>query len=191
MGFSGVLIANRGEIAIRVARAAADAGIRSVAVYAEDDAESLHTRKTDEALPLRGKGAAAYLDGEQIIRLAREANCDAIHPGYGFLAENADFAQRCAEEGITFVGPSAATLRLFGDKVAARALAQEADVPVLPGTPTAVDLDGARAFFESLGPGAAIMLKAVAGGGGRGTRAVTRAEDLEPAFQRCQSEAKA
>ena len=95
-----LLIANRGEIAIRIARAAAELGIRTVAVYSDDDAQSLHTRKADDARPLSGLGAAAYLDVEQILRVARETGCDAVHPGYGFLSENADFARRCAEDGI-------------------------------------------------------------------------------------------
>ncbi|MFN4090265.1 MAG: biotin carboxylase N-terminal domain-containing protein, partial [Alphaproteobacteria bacterium] len=129
-----LLIANRGEIAIRIARAAADLGIRSVAVHSDDDATSLHTRKADATLPLGATGVPAYLDGERIIALAREADCDAIHPGYGFLAENATFAERCREAGLTFVGPDTSTLDLFGDKTKARALAERAGVPVLEGT---------------------------------------------------------
>lgn len=191
MGFSRVLIANRGEIAIRIARAAAELGIPSVAVYSEDDAESLHTRKADDAVALKGSGPAAYLDAEQIIAVAKEAGCDAIHPGYGFLAENAAFARRCAEEGIRFIGPSAETLELFGDKVKARDLAERAGVPVLPGTASPVTLEAAREFFRSAGEGRGIMLKAVAGGGGRGARAVRSLEELDEAFTRCQSEAKA
>ena len=108
---SNLLIANRGEIAIRIMRAAAELGIRTVAVFSEDDAASLHTRKADEARPLRGAGAAAYLDAEQIIAVAKDAGCDAIHPGYGFLSENAAFARRCAEAGIAFVGPRAGNPR--------------------------------------------------------------------------------
>ena len=104
---NSLLIANRGEIAIRIIRAAAEMGIRTVAIFPDDDAASLHTRKADEARRLNGAGAAAYLDGEQIIAIARDARCDAIHPGYGFLSENAGFARRCASAGITFVGPRA------------------------------------------------------------------------------------
>src|SRR5262245_9935768 len=111
-----LLVANRGEIAIRILRAASELGIRTVAIFSEDDASSLHTRKADEARPLCGAGVAAYLDGEHILAVAKEAGCDAIHPGYGFLSENAGFARRCVEEGITFVGPRAEILGLFGDK---------------------------------------------------------------------------
>ncbi|MCK9517462.1 MAG: carbamoyl-phosphate synthase large subunit [Dehalococcoidia bacterium] len=188
---SRVLVANRGEIAIRIARAADELGIQSVAVYSEDDAESLHTRKMDETLPLRGAGPAAYLNGDQVIALAKEANCDAIHPGYGFLSENPEFAERCSAEGLTFIGPSPATLGLFGDKVKARALAERAGVPILPGTEGGLTIDAAREFFRSAAKGRAIMLKAVAGGGGRGSRAVHSLDELDEAFARCQSEAKA
>ncbi len=186
-----LLIANRGEIAIRVMRAAAEMGLRTVAVFSADDANSLHTRKADAAVALRGAGAAAYLDGDQIIAAARSSGCDAIHPGYGFLSENADFARRCAQAGLTFIGPRPEVLELFGDKVQARALAERAGVPVLPGTPGATTLDQARAFFKSIGDGGAIMIKAVAGGGGRGMRPVTRADELEEAYTRCRSEARA
>jgi len=188
---NSLLIANRGEIAIRVIRAAAEMGIRTVAVFPDDDANSLHTRKADEARRLSGVGAAAYLDGEQIIALAKETGCDAIHPGYGFLSENAGFARRCAVEGITFVGPRAEILELFGDKVQARALAERCGVPILRGTLGPTSLEEARRFFSSLGERGAMMIKAVAGGGGRGMRAVSRLEEIEKAYQRCQSEARA
>ncbi|KJJ17965.1 Carbamoyl-phosphate synthase L chain protein [Pseudomonas aeruginosa] len=118
--FNALLIANRGEIAIRIARACADLGIRSVAVFAEDDAASLHVRKADVALPLAGRGVAAYLDMDRLVALALEQGCEAIHPGYGFLAENGEFARRCQRAGIHFVGPQAEVLDLFGDKAAAR-----------------------------------------------------------------------
>src|SRR5271169_6566003 len=110
-----LLVANRGEIAVRIMHAAAELGIRTVAVFSEDDASSLHTRRADEARPLRGVGTAAYLDIDQIVGIAQECGCDAIHPGYGFLSENAAFARRCAAAGITFVGPRAETLDIFGD----------------------------------------------------------------------------
>src|SRR5262245_21590243 len=184
-----LLIANRGEIAIRVIRAAAELGIRTVAVFSEDDAHSLHTRKADAARPLRGTGVAAYLDGEQLLAVAKETGCDAIHPGYGFLSENAEFARRCAEEGIIFVGPRAEILELFGDKGRARALAERCGVPVLPGTSRPTSLEQARAFLTSLGDGSAMMIKAVAGGGGRGMRAVHHPQEVEEAYSRCQSEA--
>jgi len=186
-----LLVANRGEIAVRIIRAAAELGIRTVAIYSEDDARSLHIRKADEARALRGRGAAAYLNGAQVIAAAREAGCDAIHPGYGFLAENAAFARQCREAGITFVGPRPEVLDLFGDKVRARELAGRFGVPLLEGTSGATSLEDVRKFMESLGEAGAIMIKAVGGGGGRGMRAVHRLEDIEEAYKRCQSEARA
>ena len=189
MPIRSLLIANRGEIAIRIARAAADLGIRSVAVYSHDDAESLHTRIADEAVALDARGVPAYLDIEAIVAAAVAAGCDAVHPGYGFLAENAALARACAHAGITFVGPSIANLELFGDKGRARAAAADSDVPTIPGIDRAVSLDEARAFLESLGEGGAIMLKALAGGGGRGTRAVQDPAELAETFERCRSEA--
>ncbi len=187
---TNLLVANRGEIAIRIMHAAAELGIRTLAIYSEDDATTLHTRKADEARPLRGAGADAYLDLEQIIAIAKAAGCDAIHPGYGFLSENAKFAHRCAEEGIRFVGPRAEILKLFGDKVQARLLAERAGVPVLPGTSGATSLKEAKEFLAALGAGGAMMIKAVAGGGGRGIRAVTKIDEVEEAYTRCQSEAR-
>ena len=190
MTVSKLLIANRGEIAIRIARAAADMGLPTVAVYSEDDARSLHLRMADEALALPGQGAAAYLNGPNVIAAAQAAECDAIHPGYGFLAERADFCRSCAEAGLTFIGPDVAHLELFGDKARARAAAAAVDVPVIRGLDRAVSLDEAHAFFASL-HGGAMIIKAVAGGGGRGTRAVLNAGSIDPAYQRCQSEAQA
>ena len=189
MNLTSLLIANRGEIAIRIARAAAELGLRTVAIFSEDDAQSLHTQKMDDALPLQGRGAAAYLDIEQILALAAQAGCNAIHPGYGFLSENAEFARRCTESGMTFVGPQAETLALFGDKGQARSLAERCDVPILPGTAGPTSVDEAKAFLASLGAGGAVMIKALAGGGGRGMRAVSAVDELEAAYARCQSEA--
>jgi acetyl/propionyl-CoA carboxylase alpha subunit/acetyl-CoA carboxylase carboxyltransferase component len=191
MSFTSLLIANRGEVAIRIARAAADLGLRTVAVYSEDDAQSLHVRVADEAFALTGSGAAAYLDEESIISAARVTGCDAIHPGYGFLSERAGFARRCAEAGITFIGPRPEHLELFGDKARARAAASVTGVPILRGLDRSVSLEEAKAFFESLGPGGAMMIKAIAGGGGRGSRAITDAVQIESAYRRCRSEAKA
>nr|WP_245729687.1 carboxyl transferase domain-containing protein [Pseudomonas benzenivorans] len=188
MPFSALLIANRGEIAIRIARAAHELGIRSVAVFAADDAASLHLRKADRAVALEGRGVPAYLDMDQLIAIARAEGCQAIHPGYGFLAENAEFARRCQAAGLVFVGPSAEVLALFGDKAAARALAERCDVPLVAGINRAVSLDEAREFCAAHG---AVMLKALAGGGGRGMRAVFAEAELEQAFARCQSEARA
>ena len=141
MPIRSLLIANRGEIAIRIARAAADLGIGSVAVYSQDDAESLHTRIADEAVALDARGVPAYLDIEAIVAAAVAAGCDAVHPGYGFLAENAALARACAHAGITFVGPSIANLELFGDKGRARAAAADSDVPTIPGIDGAVTQD--------------------------------------------------
>ncbi|HEY1427049.1 MAG TPA: biotin carboxylase N-terminal domain-containing protein, partial [Caulobacteraceae bacterium] len=186
-----LLIANRGEIAIRVARTAAELGLASVAVYAEDDAASLHVRRADEAVTLKGVGAAAYLDIEQIVEAAKASGADAIHPGYGFLSENAAFARACAAAGVTFVGPAPETLELFGDKTAALKLAASLGVPTLPGTRGATTLAEAQGFLASLGDGGAVMLKALAGGGGHGMRPAASADELAEAFPRCASEAKA
>lgn len=191
MPFRKLLIANRGEIAIRIARAAAESGLTTVAIHPADDAASLHARIADHAEQIPGRGARAYLDIEAVIAAAKAAGCDALHPGYGFLSENADLARRCAEEGITFVGPSPEALRLFGDKVAAKELAKRCGVPIIAGTVGPSTLEEVQAFFASLGDKPAVMIKAMAGGGGRGMRVVERAEDLADAYARCQSEAKA
>ena len=183
-----LLIANRGEIAVRIARTAAEMGLASVAVFSEDDAASLHTRRADTAVGLKGAGPAAYLDIDQVVAAAVSAGADAVHPGYGFLSENAAFARACAAAGLTFVGPSPETLELFGDKGRARALARQCGVPVLAGTDGRTTLQEARAFFAENG---AVMVKALAGGGGRGMRPATTLEELEQAFERCASEAKA
>jgi len=190
--FEKLLIANRGEIAIRISRAAAAEGVRSVAVYPEDDARCLHVRRADEAVVLRGRAAAAYLDIEQLLDVAHSSGCDAVHPGYGFLSESAEFARRCVEAGIRFVGPSPEILELFGDKVRAREVAESCGVPVAPGSAALADAAVAAAFFERCGPAdSAMMLKAVAGGGGRGIRIVRPGDDLAAAFERCRSEADA
>ncbi|MDP7640795.1 MAG: biotin carboxylase N-terminal domain-containing protein, partial [Candidatus Hydrogenedentes bacterium] len=143
----------------------------------------------DEAYALEGRGVPAYLNMDGIIEAAKECDCDAIHPGYGFLAENAAFAKKCAENGIVFIGPDVENLELFGDKGRARAAAAASDVPVLAGIDTPVSLQEARDFYASLGSRAGMMIKAIAGGGGRGTRAVTDASQIERAYKRCRSEA--
>lgn len=186
-----LLIANRGEIAVRIARTAAEMGIATVAVHSEDDAASLHNLVADETLGLRGTGPAAYLDVEQVLEAARSTGCDALHPGYGFLSERAAFARACAATGLTFVGPAPETLELFGDKGRARALATSTGVPVLPGTDGPTSLEEARTFLAALGPGGAVMVKAVSGGGGRGMRPVASSRELEEAYERCASEAAA
>ena len=187
--FKRLLIANRGEIAIRVARTAADLDIASIMIYSQDDAASLHVRAGDEALAMSGSGPSAYLDGPQILRLALETGCEAIHPGYGFLSENSAFARLCNNAGLVFVGPSPEALTLFGDKVQARALAKRIGAPVLPGSIGAATLEEAERFFGGLSEGSAVMLKAVAGGGGRGMREVHALADMAGAFERCRSEA--
>ncbi|MGH6626462.1 MAG: carboxyl transferase domain-containing protein [Burkholderiaceae bacterium] len=188
--FKKILIANRGEIALRLVRAAHDMGVRCVAVYAQDDAQALHARRADEALALDATGPAAYLDIGRILALARQAGCDAVHPGYGFMSERADFAQACADAGITFIGPTVEQLVLFGDKARARALAQQCGVPLMPGSQGEVSLEQAQAFFAAQ-RGAGVMIKAIGGGGGRGMRAVLDASDLPEAYARCVSEARA
>ncbi len=191
MPFNKLLIANRGEIAIRIARAAGETGLATVAIYPADDALSLHVRTADAAHEIPGRGARAYLDIEAVVAAAKATGCDALHPGYGFLSENAQLARRCAEQGITFVGPSPEALDLFGDKAKAKALARECGVPLIEGTGGATTLEQARDFFASLGPGGAVMIKAIAGGGGRGMRIVDDAARLDEAYARCQSEAMA
>jgi acetyl/propionyl-CoA carboxylase alpha subunit/acetyl-CoA carboxylase carboxyltransferase component len=185
---TSLLIANRGEIAIRIARAAAELGIRSVVVFSEDDAGALHVRRADHARALRGSGPAAYLDGAQLVDAAHATGCDAVHPGYGFLAERADFARRCLDAGLAFVGPRPEVLELLGDKTRARALAAAHGVPVLAGTDGPTSVEEARRFLAAHGP---ILLKALAGGGGRGMRVVRDVAELDDAFVRCRSEARA
>lgn len=189
MGSAAVLVANRGEIAVRVLQAAAEAGLRTVAVYADDDAAARHVQLADEAQPLGGTGPAAYLDADAVLTAARRSGCELVHPGYGFLSENADFAGRCAEAGLRFVGPSPEVLGLFGDKARARALAVRLDVPVLAGTQGPTSLAEAADFLAGLGPSAAVMVKAIGGGGGRGMRAVRHPDKLAAAWERCRSEA--
>ncbi len=186
-----LLIANRGEIAVRILRAAAELGMRTVAVFSQDDVESLHRRLADESRPLARAGAAAYLDIDAILRVAKDTGCDAIHPGYGFLSENAEFARRCAGANLTFVGPRPEVLALFGNKAHARATAERLGVPILSGTSEPTSLSEAVDFFDALPATGAMLIKAIGGGGGRGMRVVRRREELEDAYARCQSEARA
>ena len=191
MTISSILIANRGEISIRIARAASDLGRRTVAVWSEDDADSLHRRMADAAHPLAGKGPSAYLDMDAVVQAALDSGCDAVHPGYGFLSERAEFAQRCAATGLTFIGPSVEHLALFGDKARAREAALAAGVPVSRGLDRSVTLEEARDFLDGLPKGQAMIIKALAGGGGRGSRVVTGVDELDAAYARCRSEAQA
>ena len=185
-----VLIANRGEIAIRIAHAAAALGIEAVTIAPAADAAALHTTAgtSHSTLPPSSDPVAAYLDIDAVVQAGVDSGCDAVHPGYGFLAENAEFARRCSQAGMTFIGPSPEALELFGNKVHARELATRLDIPIVPGTAAAVSTaDDAVTAAEAIG--FPIMLKAAAGGGGRGIRAVTTADELPAAFERCQSEA--
>ena len=186
-----LLIANRGEIAVRIARAASDLGLQSSSVYAVEDAISLHRYRTDEAIALEARGVPAYLDIDHIVEIAIESQCDAVHPGYGFLSENAEFAERLQSAGIVFVGPSVDVLKQLGDKVAARQIAADCGIPVLAGSSHAVSLKDAITFFESLHAGQGMLIKAIAGGGGRGMRLVTEVHEIEEAYTRCASEAEA
>jgi len=192
--FQRVLISNRGEIAIRIAKAASSLGVESVGVYSPVDALSLHTRIATEAVAI-GNGSTddpvgAYLDVDALVAAAKESGCDCVHPGYGFLAENAGFAERCAEIGLTFIGPSPEALALFGDKVRARALATSLGIPVVPGSGEALDTpDRAAAVAGELGY--PVMLKAAGGGGGRGMRVVAEPDAMAESFDRCRGEAAA
>ncbi|MGE7982768.1 pyruvate carboxylase [Solibacillus sp. NPDC093137] len=187
-----ILVANRGEIAIRILRACNELHIKTVAIYSREDSGSYHRYKADEAyiVGVGKKPIDAYLDIEGIIKIAKEANVDAIHPGYGFLSENVDFARRCEEEGIQFIGPTSKHLNMFGDKVKAREQAVSAQIPVIPGTDGPVaNLEEVEQFSETYG--FPIMIKAALGGGGRGMRLVNSKEELQSAYDRAKSEAKA
>ncbi len=187
-----VFISNRGEIAIRIAKSATVLGVESVGVYPAIDALSLHTRGLTEShkIGTAEDSVGAYLNAEALVQTAKASGCDCLHPGYGFLSENAAFAELCAAEGITFIGPPPAALSLFGNKVRARALAESLGIPVVPGSAEPI---GSVREAENLANelGYPVMLKAAAGGGGRGLRVVERAEQLAEAFARCRSEAQA
>ncbi|HZJ53927.1 MAG TPA: pyruvate carboxylase [Myxococcaceae bacterium] len=188
-----VLCANRGEVAIRVFRACSELGIRTVAIYSDEDRVNEHRHKADEAYLIgRGKRPVeAYLGIEEILEVAESAGVDAIHPGYGFLSENGDFAEACEHRGIRFVGPRPSVVRLMGDKVAAKSLAQKVGVPVVPGItlegPEPEVVKAARAFFEKNGT---VLVKAAHGGGGRGMRVILQGADIESAIASARSESK-
>ncbi len=191
--FEKVLIANRGEIALRVIRTLREMGIRSVAVYSDADRSALHVRKADEAAHLGpSPSRESYLNIERILDAARRHGVNAIHPGYGFLSENAEFAQACVDAGFIFIGPPASAIAAMGSKTAARRIARDGGAPVVPGTEEGLIASpeghaAAAAFAEKAG--FPVMLKAVAGGGGKGMRRVDRAEDLAAAFDSASSEA--
>ncbi|MCM8750281.1 acetyl-CoA carboxylase biotin carboxylase subunit [Thermomicrobiaceae bacterium CFH 74404] len=188
--FRKVLVANRGEIAVRVMRACRELGIATVAVYSEADATALHVRYADEARCIGPAVATrSYLNIEALVQAARETGAEAVHPGYGFLAENAAFARACREAGLVFIGPSPEAIELMGDKAAARTLAREAGVPVVPGTPDKVSTEEALAAAEEIG--FPLMVKAAAGGGGRGIRVVECREELAGAVAIAAQEAQA
>lgn len=188
--FQKVLVANRGEIAVRVMRACRDLGIRSVAVYSEPDRGALHTRYADEAYCIGpGPVGESYLNAARIVETAVACGADAIHPGYGFLSERSSFAVACAEAGITFIGPSPKSLAELGDKVEARRIAREAGAPTVPGTASRVTMDEARQVANEIGY--PLLIKAAAGGGGKGIRLVERPEALEESLRIAASEASA
>src|SRR4051794_254991 len=186
--FRKVLIANRGEIAVRVIRTLREMRIGTVAIYSDVDRTSLHVRMADEAEHV-GPAASAesYLRIDRILDAARKHGAEAIHPGYGFLSENGDFAAACEDAGLGFIGPSANSIRLMGSKTSARRAAIAAGVPAAPGTDRGITFEEAREFAST--HGYPIMLKAVAGGGGKGMRRVDRESDLESAFRNAASEA--
>jgi acetyl-CoA carboxylase biotin carboxylase subunit len=185
-----VLIANRGEIALRVIRACREMGMATVAVYSDADRGALHVLHADEAYRLGPAPAAeSYLRGDLILEIARRAGADAVHPGYGFLSENAEFAEACAASGVTFIGPPASAMRVLGSKTKARQAADAAAMPRVPGSVTGL-ADVAEAVRVAADIGYPVMLKAAAGGGGKGMRAVTQAEDLAAAFTAASSEAE-
>ena len=191
MKIKKLLVANRGEIAVRVVRACREMGIATVAVYSEADREARHVQMADEAYAIGAAPATeSYLVVERLVETARRAGADAVHPGYGFLSENPAFAEACARAGLTFVGPPAAAMRRMGSKTAARTLARELGVPMVPGTLDAIgsDAEAARAAREI---GYPVMLKAAMGGGGKGMRLVRRAEDLPEALRAARAEAAA
>jgi acetyl-CoA carboxylase, biotin carboxylase subunit len=186
-----LLVANRGEIALRILRSARELGIRTVAVYSDADRQAPFVRFADEAFRLGGPAAAeSYLNGDRIIEIARAAGAEAIHPGYGFLSENAVFAEKVEENGLIFIGPAPESIRIMGDKLEAKKALRDFDVPMVPGSLAPMrDIGEARRFADSLG--FPVMLKASAGGGGKGMRIVHREEDLEEEMKRAAGEAQA
>ena len=183
-----ILIANRGEIAVRIIRACAEMGVRSVAIYTEPDRFSLHVKKADEAYSLGADPLAGYLNVHRIVNLAVATGCDAIHPGYGFLSENAEFAEVCARRGVTFIGPSAEVIRRMGDKTEARKAMIAAGLPVTPGSDgNLANVEEAVGLARELGY--PVMLKATSGGGGRGIRRCDNEEELRRNYDRVISEA--
>ena len=187
--FSKILVANRGEVAVRIIRACKEMGIQTVAVYSEADRDSLPVALADERICIGGNAAAeSYLNQKNIISAALASGAEAIHPGYGFLSENADFARLCAENGIVFIGPKSEVISAMGDKDASRQLMQKVGVPVVPGTEILKDAEEAKRLAKETGY--PLLVKATAGGGGKGIRVVEKEDDLEEAFLTASREAE-
>ena len=186
--FKKILVANRGEIAVRIVRACSEMGIKSVAIYADADRHALHVKKADEAYNLGADPVAGYLNAHNIVNVAVAAGCDALHPGYGFLSENPELAEICARRGIKFIGPNASVIRQMGDKIEARKAMTDAGIPCTPGSDgNLADLDEAIGLAKKIGY--PVMLKATNGGGGRGIRRCDSEKELLGNYDRVISEA--
>ena len=184
---STVLIANRSEIALRIQATCHARGLRTVAVYAPEDRELLFVANASMAYPLTGQGSRAYLQQDELIAIALRAGADAVHPGYGFLSENVNFAKACKESGIVFIGPGIDQIEAMGDKLSAKSLMKKAGVPTVPGSDGGVaNVEEAKIVAEKIG--LPVIIKASAGGGGKGMRVVRQMEELESSFRACQSE---
>jgi acetyl-CoA carboxylase biotin carboxylase subunit len=187
--FKKILVANRGEAAVRILRACSEMEIPSVAIYSDPDRSGLHVRYADEAYRVGPAPARdSYLKMETIIQIAKDAGAEAIHPGYGFLSENPEFAQLCADAGVVFIGPTPESIRAMGDKVEARKVMEAAGVPVVPGVTSELDDDEAVREIKRIG--LPVMVKAAAGGGGKGLRHVTEESQIASALRASRSEAK-
>ena len=184
-----ILIANRGEIAVRIIRSSREMGIKTVAVYSEADRKAMHVRYADEAYFIGPSPAAeSYLDLDKILTIAKKSKSDAIHPGYGFLSENATFAKKCAAEGVTFIGPDPESISVMGDKIRAREKMMKANIPVVPGMNQNLSDSKAVEIIKEIG--LPVMIKASAGGGGKGMRLVRKEDEIISSLRMAKSEAK-